>query len=370
MGMSARLANMILGRKNSASHGDVASLGSLDAKSPLTPRRTKQDLKSAKIAWESGKNGPNCIKVSEEFHYLYDLGELVMPISTRSREVRYARRQADGKTVVVKIMWKSGCFHRTQDEMDWRQGTELLLNMPEHPGIARVYEVLEANDAFYIIQEHCTGLDLYEYRNQSGQVTTAVVREIMQQLLQALKHLHAHNLVHKDLKQENIMIDPKAFHVRRASAPNLTSLAMENGGQVCSAQAVKIIDFDNVCPIGHIPIDVLGTDQHISQEAYAGHFSPKSDVFAAGVIAYRLLAGKFPFPKDIFNDGPGENKVGSPKMQEIRGKVQQTKINWNVNSFRMFPLAEDLVQKMVTNNAEERFDASQCLNHAWFVSTL
>lgn len=293
------------------------------------------------------------IKKSEEFHELYDLGELVMPVSTKTREVRHARRCSDGSQVVVKIMWKPACFMREQDELDWRLGTELMLNLPEHAGVSCVHEVLESSEAFYVVTECCKGMDLYDFRTQrTRSMRPALVKEIIRQLLEALDHLHSHGLVHKDVKQENIMIDPTALE---AGNPD--------------KKLVKLIDFDNVCPVGHVPIDVLGTNQYISQEAYGGLFSPRSDVFAAGVVAYRLLAGKFPYDKKIFDDRPGENKVGSPKMIEIRQKVLKATINWEAIVFQMFPQALDLVQKMLTQDAGQRPAAHELLQHAWMKSS-
>merc|ERR1719247_2602027 len=95
-------------------------------------------------------------------------------------------------------------------------------------------------------------------------------------------------------------------------------------GSTFTPTQVKVIDFDTLdqwTPAAGVAKDVVGTDQYIAQEAYAGKYSPLSDVFAVGVIAYRLLCGRFPFHAELFDDEPGENWVGSPKMDEIRSKL-------------------------------------------------
>ncbi|CAE7885348.1 CRK6, partial [Symbiodinium microadriaticum] len=87
---------------------------------------------------------------------------------------------------------------------------------------------------------------------------------------------------------------------------------------------VKLIDFDTVeewNSTGPKSKHVLGTDQYIAPEAYEGKYSPASDIFAVGVIAYKILTGSFPYNGRLFDDKPGENWVGSPKMKEIRQKL-------------------------------------------------
>ncbi|CAE7042327.1 pknL [Symbiodinium natans] len=91
---------------------------------------------------------------------------------------------------------------------------------------------------------------------------------------------------------------------------------------------VKLIDFDTVETVQpQTPKkakDVLGTDQYIAQEAYDGNYSAASDIFAVGVIGYRLLTSKFPYKADIFDDELsvrkkrliGNSFAGCPALQE------------------------------------------------------
>ncbi|CAE8647087.1 unnamed protein product, partial [Polarella glacialis] len=114
--------------------------------------------------------------------------------------------------------------------------------------------------------------------------------------------------------------------------------------------------------------DVLGTDQYIAQEAYDGKYSAASDIFAAGVIGYRLLTSKFPFKSDIFNDEAGENWVGSPKMKEIRKKIVNSKIDWSHRVFLADLQCKDLLSIMLASNEKDRPTAQQALSHVWLTS--
>merc|ERR1712232_1435316 len=112
--------------------------------------------------------------------------------------------------------------------------------------------------------------------------------------------------------------------------------------------------------------DVVGTDQYISQEAYAGKYSPLSDIFAVGVIAYKMMSGKFPFGEDIF-EGGGQNWAGSPQMAVIRQRLKSSQIEYaSYANFTENPLAQDLVARMLSYNELHRPTASVALQHPFF----
>merc|ERR1719436_2096930 len=115
---------------------------------------------------------------------------------------------------------------------------------------------------------------------------------------------------------------------------------------------VKLIDFDTAMswePDSPKAKTVLGTDQYISGEAYAGKYSPASDMFAVGVIAYKLITGMFPFNGKMFDDEAGENWVGSPKMKQIQDRVRRFHIDWTLPPFPSEPQAVDLCKRMLAS---------------------
>jgi len=301
-------------------------------------------------------SGKRTIRTVTNFKDLYELGKEVMPSTHKYMKVLFANRKADNHECVVKVRFKPDCFRSREDERSWRRSTEFLLNMPDNTGIASIYEVLEDSKAFYIVMEKVQGMDLFETLEHEGKVSVDNAREILRQLLAAMAHLHSHNAVHKDLKLENVMIEsPKSTKTPPGASFTPTS--------------VKVIDFDTLeewTPSSPTSKDVVGTDQYIAQEAYAGKYSPLSDMFAVGVIGYKLLAGRFPFHDEMFDDEAGENWVGSPKMAQIRNRLKHAKVDFSHAIFRENPQACDIVMKMLAYNELHRPTAAAALEHPWF----
>eukprot|EP00930_Biecheleria_cincta_P060656 TRINITY_DN4627_c0_g1_i5.p1 TRINITY_DN4627_c0_g1~~TRINITY_DN4627_c0_g1_i5.p1 ORF type:complete len:398 (-),score=68.50 TRINITY_DN4627_c0_g1_i5:82-1104(-) len=299
------------------------------------------------------------------------MGKEVMPSTHSYMKVNFASRKSDHHEVVVKVRFKPNCFRSREDERSWRHNTEFLLNMPEYSGVARIYEVLEDPKAFYIVMEKVGGMDLFETLEDHGRISVDMSREVMKQLLESLVFLHAQGAVHKDLKLENVMVDTSGGAPKTPGGSTLSpqSVKAPSGGSLLTHQLVKVIDFDTLeewTPSSPTAKDVVGTDQYIAQEAYAGKYSPLSDIFSTGVIGYRLLTGKFPFQDDMFDDEAGENWVGSPKMAQIRRRLKVAKVDFNRDIFAEDTQACDLIMRMLAYQENQRPTAAAALAHPWF----
>lgn len=288
-----------------------------------------------------------------------------LPKSTHAgMHVMYATRYKDGETVVVKTRCREQSFKSGLEEMEWRATTEFQLNMPSLETLCQFYEVFATRDTYYVIMERVEGKDLFEQMSE-GRISHEDARVIVFQILEGLYALHTQGRIHKDLKLENIMVDlsPK----KRSSS--VISLDDTPGSRpsASSPVAAKVIDFDTVQEWGRPGgKDVLGSDGYIAPEAYAGQYSPASDIYAVGVIMYKLLTRKSPTCKDIFDDQPGENYVGSPAMRRIQRRLKSQRINFLVPPFLDCREAGDLVERMLAPDPLDRPSALEALNHLWF----
>jgi serine/threonine protein kinase len=109
---------------------------------------------------------------------------------------------------------------------------------------------------------------------------------------------------------------------------------------------------------------VVGTDGYIAPESYLGLACPKSDVFSAGVLMYTLITRRFPYHNHLFDDGPDENYVGSPKMREIHDKVQECKVRFG-RSWKDLDEAKDFCMALMEFDVRKRPNAEEALKHPW-----
>lgn len=290
----------------------------------------------------------------DEVHRKIELLDELMPSTHRQMQVLNAtRRDRSGQVeeCVVKVRGRPGSFANTTEEQEWRTSTEYIMNLPRSEEIVWIYDVFATPTNYYIVMEKADGRDLFEALATTGGngLTFGAAREVMRQLLQALVALHSAGGIHKDLKIENVVVDTEP----------------PDG----SPARVKVIDFDTVEPLSPDswkPKHVLGTDGYIAPEAYLGEYSAASDIFATGVIMYKMMTGRFPFRKEIFDDGPGENWVGSPAMARVHNRLRTCSVDFARPPFNRDHVAADLCSRLLAYETRSRPSAEEALAHRWF----
>ena len=149
-----------------------------------------------------------------------------------------------------------------------------------HPNILRLYSFQENRGCPYIVMELVRGTSLREAILGNGALSTLTACQVLAQCASALGYAHMYNVVHKDVKPENIFID--------------------------EAGALKIIDF-GAAVLNDIRAqtsgDIVGTPEYMCPEQLRGDpVGPGADIYALGVMTYLMLVGCFPFPPDTTVD--------------------------------------------------------------------
>jgi serine/threonine protein kinase len=162
-----------------------------------------------------------------------------------------------------------------------------------HPNIVDVHSIIEQGGEDYIVFELVEGRTLDELLREHRRLGARETRGILSAVCAALEFAHARGVVHRDLKPANIMITAQGvvkvmdFGIARklgvapaAAAPPPSAPAPAPGTDPRRVETTQ---------------HVMGTPQYLAPEAYCGQVRPESDVYALGVILYRMLSGQLPF---------------------------------------------------------------------------
>ena len=178
-----------------------------------------------------------------------------------------------------------------------------------HPNIVSIYDVGDDGDYHFIVMEYIQGKTLKQYIQQFSPISPAKAVQIMRQLTSAIAHAHEHQIIHRDIKPQNILMD-------------------EQGN-------VKITDFGIATTLSATSYtktnSVIGTVHYLSPEqARGGIASHKSDIYALGIVLYELLTGELPFSgesavsialKHLQSETPSVRAVNSSIPQSLENVV-------------------------------------------------
>jgi len=195
-----------------------------------------------------------------------------------------------------------------------------ILQMLDHPGICRLLEVYEDSFFFNLVLEHIDGHEL------RSEIPTCEHRAacIMHQLFNALAYCHKRNVIHRDVKLENIMIQEWGDRF-----PN-----------------IKLIDFglSIVSSETYTSSPHTGTEHYMAPEIASGIYSSAVDVWSAGVVLHAALRGRFPgLPFD-----------GSTSSRSQVG-------------FLSAP-AKSLIHCLLQTNPSSRITAASAAAHMWTIA--
>jgi len=145
-----------------------------------------------------------------------------------------------------------------------------------HRNIVQVYDFGTENDLAYIVMEFIKGRELLDYFNKGERFDLATILKITIELLDALDFAHEHDIIHRDVKPANVMIDA-AGHVK------LTDFGVARLTDAPEGEATRMGK-------------QIGTPSYMSPEQIQGQkLDRRTDVFSAGIVFYQLLTGKKPF---------------------------------------------------------------------------
>ncbi len=178
------------------------------------------------------------------------------------------------RTVAIKIL-RTEFSHDEQFIRRFEREAHAATSL-NHPNIVAVYDVGEEEAIYYIVMEYIDGMTLKTYC-EGRALPVAKAIDIISQICDAIDHAHAHRIIHRDIKPQNMLV-------------------REDG-------TVKVTDFGIAVAMSNATLthtmSVLGSVHYFSPEQAKGKFADeKSDIYSLGAVLYELVTGQVPFEGD------------------------------------------------------------------------
>lgn len=214
-----------------------------------------------------------------------------------------------------------------------------IMRLCRHPNIIRLVEEFETLENIYLVLELVRGGDLFDAITESVRYDESVASSLIQDLASPIAYLHARNIVHRDVKPENCLLERH---------PN---------GKL----QIKLADFGLAMEVTKPIFQVCGTPTYVAPEILVegggNGYGLEVDNWAVGVIAYILLCGFPPFRSPNRDQNQLFDII-------VRGEYEFISPYWDDISQG----AMDLIRQLLVINPKKRLTADGVLNHAWIRS--
>ncbi|XP_052405718.1 serine/threonine-protein kinase BRSK1 isoform X1 [Carassius gibelio] len=202
-----------------------------------------------------------------------------------------------------------------------------ILKLIEHPHVLKLYDVYENNKYLYLVLEHVSGGELFDYLVKKGRLTPKEARKFFRQIISALDFCHSHSICHRDLKPENLLLDEK------------NNIRIADFGMASLQVGDSLLETSCGSPHYACPEVIRG-------EKYDGR---RADVWSCGVILFALLVGALPFDHDNLRQLLEKVKSGVFHMPHF-----------------IPPDCQALLRGMIEVNPEKRFTLEEIQKHPWY----
>ncbi|XP_043975998.1 MAP/microtubule affinity-regulating kinase 4 isoform X1 [Gambusia affinis] len=238
-------------------------------------------------------------------------------------KVKLARHILTGREVAIKIIDKTQ-LNPTSLQKLFREVR--IMKTLNHPNIVQLFEVIETEKTLYLVMEYASGGEVFDYLVAHGRMKEKEARAKFRQIVSAVHYCHQKNIVHRDLKAENLLLDADSN--------------------------IKIADFgfSNEFTEGNKLDTFCGSPPYAAPELFQGkkYDGPEVDIWSLGVILYTLVSGSLPFD--------GQN------LKELRERVLRGKYRV---PFYMSTDCEGILRRFLVLNPAKRCSLEQIMKDKW-----
>ncbi|XP_078432946.1 putative serine/threonine protein kinase IRE [Wolffia australiana] len=293
--------------------------------------------------------------------------EIIKPISRGAfGRVFLAKKRVTGDLFAIKVLKKTNMIRKNAVESILAE-RNILISV-RHPFVVRFFYSFTCRENLYLVMEYLNGGDLYSLLRSLGCLDEDMARTYIAEVVLALEYLHSLNVIHRDLKPDNLLIAHNG-HIK------LTDFGLSKVGLINSTDGLSGPDVSNSSMLlepdseTHYPErnpkgeqrekqSVVGTPDYLAPEILLGMpHGPTADWWSVGIILYELLVGIPPFNAD--------------HPQKIFDNIMNRKIVWPSIPDEMSHEAYDLINKFLIENPHQRLGATGSLEvkrHPFFKS--
>uniref|UniRef100_A0A8D2ZP80 Serine/threonine-protein kinase BRSK2-like n=1 Tax=Scophthalmus maximus TaxID=52904 RepID=A0A8D2ZP80_SCOMX len=204
-----------------------------------------------------------------------------------------------------------------------------ILKLIEHPHVLKLHDVYENKKYLYLVLEHVSGGELFDYLVKKGRLTPKEARKFFRQIISALDFCHSHSICHRDLKPENLLLDEK------------NNIRIADFGMASLQVGESLLETSCGSPHYACPEVIRG-------EKYDGR---KADAWSCGVILFALLVGALPFDDD-----------------NLRNLLEKVKLGVFHMPHFIPPDCQNLLRGMIEVDAGKRMTLEQIQKHTWYLA--
>ena len=240
-------------------------------------------------------------------------------------KVNLALHIASGKLVAIKSfnkkkLSKENSIRKIMNEI------EVLKKLRKNIFCSRIYDTFQTETHILIVMEFICA-DLLDFIRKREKLDEKKAKIIFKQIILGLKYMHKNNIVHRDIKLDNLLLD------------------LTNTIKICDFGVSKILSSPN-----ELMQDHCGTPAYIAPEVFEdlGYYGYGCDIWSLGVTLYYMLEGEQPFKGQT--------------IEELKRNVFSK--NYKKIDF-ISKEGDDLLDKMLTINPDERITLDEIMKHKW-----
>ncbi|KAK7350054.1 hypothetical protein VNO77_08119 [Canavalia gladiata] len=241
--------------------------------------------------------------------------------------VWHGRHKVHGTEVAIKEIATLRLNKKLQESL---MSEIFILKRINHPNIICLHDIIQVPGKIHLVLEYCKGGDLSLYIQRHGRVPEAAAKHFMQQLAAGLQVLRDNNLIHRDLKPQNLLLSRND-----------------------EKSVLKIADFGfarSLQPRG-LAETLCGSPLYMAPEIMQlQKYDAKADLWSVGAILFQLVTGRTPF-------------TGNNQIQLLQNIMKPTELQFPSDNPSLSSECKDLCQKLLRRNPVERLTFEEFFNH-------